>query len=268
MAGSRIKGITIEIDGDTTKLTDTLKNVNKEIRSTQAELRDVNKLLKTDPGNSDLLTQKYNYLGKEVEATEQKLKKLKKAQKQLGEDQVGTAQYDALQREIEETEQKLKSLTKEYENFGSVSAQQIAAAGDKVQQVGEKISSVGTKMTVGVTTSIVAGATAAVNAYGDVDKQFNLVKQTMGDTANSAEDFQKLWEQMGTSAKNSVYGMQDAADALLNFARQGFTAQQATDMLTPAMSLAAGTGTDLSTVTAGLGNALKMFGAESSEAAG
>lgn len=61
--------------------------------------------------------------------------------------------------------------------------------------------------------------------------------------------------------------MQGAADATLNFARQGFTAKQATDMLTPAMNLAAGTGTDLSEMTSGLGNAMKMFGADSSEAA-
>lgn len=267
MAGSRIKGITIELDGDTTKLTEALKKVDAQVRTTQSQLKDVNKLLKEDPGNKDLLSQKYKYLGTEIDATKKKLDTLKEAQKQMGSEKVGTEQYEALQREIEATEQKLKGLTKEYENFGSVSAQQIAAAGDKVQQVGDKISSAGTKMTAGVTVPIVAGATAAVNAYGDVDKQFNLVKQTMGTAANSAADFQKLWEQMGTSAKNSVYGMQDAADALLNFARQGFTAKQATDMLTPAMSLAAGTGTDLSTVTAGLGNALKMFGANSDEAA-
>lgn len=90
----------------------------------------------------------------------------------------------------------------------------------------------------------------------------------MGTASNSAEDFKGLWDQMGASAKNSTFGMQDAADATLNFARQGFSAKQATDMLTPAMSLAAGTETDLSETTAGLGNALKMFGADSSEAAG
>jgi TP901 family phage tail tape measure protein len=129
------------------------------------------------------------------------------------------------------------------------------------------MSDAGEKMTVGFTAPVVAGATAAVNSYGNVDKQFNLVKQTMGSTANSAEDFKGLWNQIGESAKASVFGMQDAADATLNFARQGFTAKQATDMLTPAMNLAAGTGTDLSEVTSGLGNAMKMFGANSSEAA-
>ena len=267
MAGSRIKGITIELDGDTTKLTNALKNVEKEVRSTQMQLKDVNKLLKLDPGNTDLLKQKYSAMGKEIEATKQKLSTLKEAQKQMVESgKVDTEQYDALQREITETEQKLKGLTKEYENFGSVSAQKVAAAGQKVQDVGNKMAGVGTKMTMGVTAPIVAGAASAVKSFGDVDKQFNLVKQTMGNTSNTAKDFEGLWKQIGTSAKSSVYGMQDATDATLNFARQGFTAKQATDMLTPAMSLAAATGTDLSEVTSGLGNSLKMFGANSSEA--
>lgn len=267
MAGSRIKGITIEIDGDTTKLTTALKNVDKEVRSTQMQLKDVNRLLKLDPGNTDLLKQKYSAMGKEIDATKQKLATLKEAQKQMVDaGKVDTAQYDALQREIVETEQKLKGLTREYENFGSVSAQKIAAAGQKVQDVGDKMSGVGTKMTMGVTAPIVAGAASAVKSFGDVDKQFNLVKQTMGNTSNTAKDFEGLWKQIGTSAKSSVYGMQDATDATLNFARQGFTAKEATDMLTPAMDLAAGTGTDLSEVTSGLGNSLKMFGASSSEA--
>lgn len=267
---NRIKGITVEIGGDTTKLTESLKAVDKEIANTQKSLRDMNKLLKLDPGNTELLSQKQRSLQKEIAATKERLTALKEAAKQadqaLANGDMSQSQYDALQREIVATEQDLKSLTKEYENFGSVTAQKLATTGEKVKSVGDTLSSAGTKMTVGFTAPVVAGATAAVNAYGDVGKQFNLVKQTMGNTANSAKDFKGLWDQMGTSAKESVYGMQDAADATLNFARQGFTAKEATDMLTPAMQLAAGTGTDLSDVTSGLGNAMKMFGASSSEA--
>ena len=59
MAASRIKGITIEIGGDTTKLQTALKGVNTEIRNTQAQLKDVEKLLKLDPGNTELLAQKH-----------------------------------------------------------------------------------------------------------------------------------------------------------------------------------------------------------------
>ena len=71
---------------------------------------------------------------------------------------------------------------------------------------------------------------------------------------------------MTEAASNSVYTVQESADALLNFARQGFTAKEAADMLEPALNLAAATGTDLNEVTAGLGNTLKAFGADSSQA--
>jgi len=63
MAGSRIKGITVEIGGDTTKLQTALKGVNSEIKNTQSQLKDVEKLLKLDPGNTELLAQKQTRIG-------------------------------------------------------------------------------------------------------------------------------------------------------------------------------------------------------------
>ena len=78
MAG-RIQGITVEIGGDTTKLQTALKGVNTEIRNTQSQLRDVDKLLKLDPGNTELLAQKHRLLGDAVKETKEKLETLKKA---------------------------------------------------------------------------------------------------------------------------------------------------------------------------------------------
>lgn len=114
MAGNRIKGITIEIGGDTTKLQTALKGVNTEIRSTQSQLKDVEKLLKLDPGNTELLAQKHKLLGQAVEETNNKLETLKTAQQQANEalknGTITQEQYDALQREIIETENDLKKL--------------------------------------------------------------------------------------------------------------------------------------------------------------
>ena len=76
MAG-RIQGITVEIGGDTTKLQTALKGVNTEIRNTQSQLRDVDKLLKLDPGNTELLAQKHRLLGDAVKETKEKLETLK-----------------------------------------------------------------------------------------------------------------------------------------------------------------------------------------------
>ncbi len=71
MAANRIKGITVEIDGDTTKLTTALKGVSSELRNTQSQLRDVEKLLKLDPGNTELLAQKQKLLGEAVSETKE-----------------------------------------------------------------------------------------------------------------------------------------------------------------------------------------------------
>ena len=109
---NRIKGITVEIGGDTTKLQTALKNVNTEIKNTQSQLKDVEKLLKLDPGNTELLTQKYKTLQQEIQATKEKLNTLKQASEQadqaLKDGTISKDQYDALQREIAETEQSLK----------------------------------------------------------------------------------------------------------------------------------------------------------------
>ena len=83
MAGTKIRGITIELGGDTSGLSKALKNVNGEIRDTQKQLKDVERLLKLDPGNTELLRQKYQLLNQSIEQTETKLDALKKAEKEV-----------------------------------------------------------------------------------------------------------------------------------------------------------------------------------------
>lgn len=134
----------------------------------------------------------------------------------------------------------------------------------QLESTGKAITSVGASLTATITAPAVAAGTAAVTNYASVDKTLRLVQATMGSTN---EEAQALSDAIGEAAANSVYTMQDAADATLNFARQGFSAAESADMITSALSLSAGTETDLSTVTAGLGNAIKMFGLDSSDAA-
>lgn len=253
MAGGRIKGITIEIGGDTTKLESALKNVNREIKDTESKLKDVEKLLKMDPGNTELLSQKYKTLQQEISATKDKLTTLKEASKQadqaLKDGSISKDQYDALQREITETEQKLKSLEQEYKNFGSVQAQQVAAAGEKMKEFGGKVESVGKSLTTHVTLPLAAVGAAGVKNFAEVDKTMQLTNKTMGNTAEQAELLDRA---MKEAAANSTFGMGDAANATLNFARAGLNAEQAAAALAPAMNLAAGEGGNLDTVSAGL----------------
>lgn len=129
MAG-RIQGITVEIGGDTTKLQTALKGVNAEIRNTQSQLRDVDKLLKLDPGNTELLCTETQAAGYAVKETKEKLETLKTAAEQakqtLKEGAITQDQYDGLQREIAETEAKLNSL-EEQANQSAMALQSIAA---------------------------------------------------------------------------------------------------------------------------------------------
>lgn len=132
-----------------------------------------------------------------------------------------------------------------------------------VEKAGQSISNLGAKLTTGVTLPLAAVGATSFKSFGEVDKTLRLVSETMGSTAEEAKVLESA---IKTAASNSTFGMQDAADASLNFARQGFDAAQAADMISPAMSLAAGTASDLSMVTGGLGNTLKAFGADASEA--
>ena len=146
MAGSRIKGITIEINGDATGLNKALSDVNKTIKNTQSQLKDLDKVLKFNPGNTDLLVQKQKALGTEVDKTKEKLATEKEALKQLQEgaqNDETIRQQDNLQREIAETEQQLKDAEQAFKDFGTVGAQQTAAAGEKFQSFGSKLQNVG-----------------------------------------------------------------------------------------------------------------------------
>ena len=134
MAG-RIAGITIEIGGDSTKLQNSLKGVDKSIKQTQTALRDVNKVLKFNPGNTELLVQKQRNLKKAINETKDRLKELRKAAENTTPEQIGQEKYDALQREIIDTENKLKSLTKEMHSFGSVAGQRLQAVGSAMKDL-------------------------------------------------------------------------------------------------------------------------------------
>ena len=162
MASGRIKGITIEIEGKTDKLNNALKGIDGQLNKTQRSLKDVDKLLKLNPGNTELLKQKQKQLADSIKQTKTRLDQLKEAQSHVDE---GTAEWDALQREIIDTEGKLKSLEKEYQKFGSVGAQQVAAVGEKMKTVGGKMSEIGQDLTTKVTLPL-AAADAQLRACG------------------------------------------------------------------------------------------------------
>ena len=132
---SRIQEITVEIGGDTTKLQNALKGVNGQIKSTQAQLKDENKLLKLDPSNAELLAQKHKLLAEAVGETKEKLATLKTAAEQantaLANGEISQEQYDALQREIVETEQDFRKYACVEQSIADHSAYLLGAMNGK-----------------------------------------------------------------------------------------------------------------------------------------
>ena len=201
MGKSRIKGLTVEIGGSTTGLEKALGKVNKSVSSSQAKLRDLNKLLKLDPHNTELLSQKQRTLKDAISATKDKLEVLKKAQKdaeeQLKNGDIGQDQYDALSREIIECEQALKALNKEAKNVPSALQANLQAAsegikdvGGKIQDVGGKIQDVGKTVTMGVTAPIAGAAGASIAAWKEVDEAMDIIVKKTGASGDALKDMQ------------------------------------------------------------------------------
>lgn len=259
MAGNRIKGITVEIGGDTTKLQTALKGVNTEIRNTQSQLKDVERLLKLDPGNTELIAQKHRLLAQAVSETREKLETLKTAQQQADEalrnGTISQDQYDALQREIVETEQRLRSL-EEQANQSATALQKIRATGEKLQTVGNKISSVGQKL-LPVTGVVTGLGTAAVKTAADFDSAMSRVAAVSGATGSDFDSLRDKAREMGAKTKFSAT---EAADAMNYMAMAGWKTEDMLSGIEGVMYLAAASGEELATTSDIVTDALTAFG--------
>lgn len=259
MAASRTKGITIEIGGDTTKLQTALKGVNTEIRNTQQQLKDVEKLLKLDPGNTELLAQKHKLLGQAVEETKNKLETLKTAQQQADEalknGTISKDQYDALQREIIETEQELKRL-EEQANQSATALQKIGATGEKWKEVGGNIENAGKKL-LPVTATVTALGTVSVKTAADFESSMSKVAAVSGATGSDLEALSKKAREMGSKTKFSA---SEAAEAMNYMAMAGWKTEDMLSGIEGVMNLAAASGEDLATTSDIVTDALTAFG--------
>ena len=256
---SRIKGITVEIGGDTTKLEQSLKSVNSTIKTTQSELKDVSKLLKLDPSNTELLSQKQKALKEAIGATKDKLETLKTAQeqakKQLEEGTLGQDKYDALQREIIETEQELQRLQQEALNTNAT-LEKIDAVGKKMESVGDSISGAGKKM-MPVTLAITGVGAAALKTAADFDEGMSKVAAISGATGDDLEALRSKAREMGAKTKFSAT---EAASAFEYMAMAGWKTGDMLDGIEGIMNLAAASGEDLATTSDIVTDALTAFG--------
>lgn len=256
---NRIKGITVEIGGDTTGLDKALKSVNTSIKSTQSALKDVNRLLKLDPSNTELLSQKQRLLKDAIGATKEKLDSLKVAQEQakqqLENGELGQDKYDALQREIVETEEELRRLQQEAATT-STALSKIDVAGQKMEAVGNSIAGAGKKM-MGVTTVIGGVGVAAVKTAADFDSAMSQVADVSGATGKDFDDLRNKAREMGSKTKFSAT---EAAEAMNYMAMAGWKTEDMLGGIEGVMNLAAASGEDLATTSDIVTDALTAFG--------
>ena len=261
---SRIAGITVEIGGDTTKLSKALESVNKTIKTTQSELKDVNKLLKLDPSNTEAVTQKQRMLKEAIEATKEKLTTLKtaaeQANQQLADGKITQDQYDALQREIVETEQNLKSL-QEQAAVTNATLAKIDAVGEKLQTVGSQVEGVGKKF-LPVTAAVTGLGTAAVKTAADFDQEMSKVAAISGATGSDFDALREKAREMGAKTKFSA---SEAASAMEYMAMAGWKTGDMLDGIEGIMNLAAASGEDLATTSDIVTDALTAFGLSASD---
>lgn len=191
MASGNIKGITIEIGGDTTGLDKALRSVNSTIKDTQNELKQVDKALKLDPGNTELLEQKQRALAEAVSATSEKLDTLKEAQRQaqdqLERGEISQAQYDALTREIIKTEAALKDAKAAQDSF-NISIEKAKAKLDAVGTAAKKVQDKTKALSAAGAGVVAAIGGLALNSAAAADELNTLSKQT----GISTDELQKM----------------------------------------------------------------------------
>lgn len=214
MAGSRLKGITVEIDGNTTSLQKSLKDVDKSLRDTQTQLKDVNKLLKLDPSNVDLLKQKQKLLTDAVKDTKKRQDELKKAleeAKNAGDTEAARDQQDRLQRELIETTLNLEDLQDQLNHCSPV----LESISAKTGEWAEKTKGIST-VAAGAAAGMLGMAASAASTADDLLTMSNV-------TGFSVEELQKLqyassfidvsYETMTGSIQKLTKNMANGSDA-------------------------------------------------------
>ena len=242
--GKGIRGITVEIGGDTTKLGNALAGINTKTKDLQSELKGVNTLLKMDPGNVTLLAQKQELLSEAIKETTDKLKLLKdsqeQVQKQFENGEIGADQYRDFQREIIATEKKLQSLTSELESVDDTISN-IDKVGNSVEDLGDKAedSSDGFTVMKGALADMVSnGIQNAIGAVGDlVGQLFELTEAT--------QEFRSMQGKLTGSAESFGYSAEFASDKFQEFYKYMGDEMGATNAITNLM----GVGTSVESVS-------------------
>ena len=212
--GKAIKGLTIEIDGNTSELSKALKDVNSDLRGTRSELKEVERLLKFDPKNTELLAQRQKLLKDAVAGTKEKLDLLrdaeKKVQEQFEKGEASQQQYDAIKREIIATERELKRL----EERAARASSKFLQAADSLDGAGKKMESAGKKL-LPVSAAVTGLGTAAVIAATKYETAMKEIQAITGYTADEMERVDQGIKDIAISTGKSVSDLAKDAKMLV-----------------------------------------------------
>lgn len=258
MAYGNIKGITIEINGDTSKLTTALKNVDDEAKVVRKSLREIKDALKYDKSKGpELAAQKQRELARAIENTKEKLEILKKGQAEMSEEfkktNEGSRAYDNLTREIDKTERQLKS----FEAQADKTYQKLTKIRDAATDFGKAAQDVGKSMSKKLTAPIL-GAGGIVSKFAmDFDSEMSKVKAISGASGDEFDQLRNKAREMGAKTKFSAT---EAAQAMSYMAMAGWDNKQMLDGIDGIMNLAAASGEDLALTSDIVTDAITAFG--------
>ena len=205
MAEKRIKGITIEIGGDTKKLSEALKGVNGTIKNVNDELQDLNKALKLDPKNTELLAQKQELLKDKIKATTERLETLKEAQKQLGEYNSLTEEqkenYRALSVEISKAESSVKDLKNELKETSKYDLNKLNDSLSGIREISTELVKTFAKIGTAVGGALTALGVASIKSYADYEQLVGGVETLFKESADDIKKYaQNAYKTAGLSA--------------------------------------------------------------------
>jgi len=235
MAGS-IKGITIEFNGDTTKLDKALRQVNNETRNIDKELRQVDKALKFNPKNIDLLRQKQTLLTNKISETKQKLDLLKQTQAKVdsGEIEMSAEDYRKLQREIIETESKLKTFNGQLDKTSkTISGMDMQKVSEKFKGIGEGLTNAGNAMKPisAAGAAVTAGLGAMAVKAGATADDLNTLSKVTGIGTKDLQKYSAAADLVDVSVEALAKGNQKLKQNMYNASQGSKTQQKAFDAL-------------------------------------
>lgn len=267
--GGKVKGITIEFNGDTTKLGNALKQIDSKSKSVDRSLQQVNRALHFNPKNTELVAQKQTLLAQKINQTRERLVALENTQKKLDDDpsvENDSQEYMELRREIITTESKLQHFEAEQKKLNNI---KFTNLGNAFQKVGGKMSAIGQSMSMYVTGPLVAGFAVAGKSASDYEENINKIDVAFGKSGESVKQWAKTANKEFGLSQVAATGMASAFGALGKGI--GLSEKDAASMSTTLTGLSADLGSYFNTsedeaakalegIFTGESEALKKFG--------